>query len=88
MNQCYNIRIQVLENGFTVEVPDMDAIKKKQTESKKRDGPAAMPYTGDCTETYAAKTVAEVMKLVKTALSQIPESEFSAAFEEATTKGT
>lgn len=87
MNGDYRVSIRPLENGFMVEVPDMEAIRKKEAEAKKNKG--AMPcYIGDCTESYAAKSVAEVVKLVKTALEQIPESEYAKAFEEATTKGT
>lgn len=90
MMDDYVIRIKPLENGFMIEVPDMEMIKKKKAEAakSKNGGSMAMPYTGDCTESYAAKSVAEVLKLVKTSLSQLPESEFAAAFEEATTKGT
>lgn len=83
----YVIRIKPLENGFMVEVPDMEEIKKKQAAAKKSQG-GSMPYIGDCTESYAAKSVAEVLKLVKAALGQIPEADYAAAFEEATTKGT
>lgn len=83
----YVIRIKPLENGFMVEVPDMEEIKKKRAEAAKAKN-GNMPYIGDCTESYAAKSVAEVLKLVKAALSQIPESDYAAAFEEATSKGT
>lgn len=86
----YVIRIKPLENGFMVEVPDMDAIKKKQAEAAKasKGSGLSMPYIGDCTESYAAKSVAEVLKLVKASLSELPESDYTAAFEEAVTKGT
>lgn len=85
-NSDYVIRIKPLENGFMVEVPDMEEIKKKQAAAKKSGNMS--PYLGDCTESYAAKSVAEVLKLVKAALGQIPEADYAAAFEEATTKGT
>jgi len=84
----YVIRIKTLENGFMVEVPDMEAIKKKYKDAEKQKNGMSSVYTGDLTESYAAKSVAEVLKLVKAALSQIPESDYAAAFEEATTKGT
>lgn len=81
----YRISVEVLANGFKVEVPDMDAIAKKQAEQKKRNPTSAYPdcYIGDCTTSYAAKSVAEVVKLVKASLEKMPENEFDAAFAEA-----
>jgi hypothetical protein len=63
----------------------MAAIKAKQAAAKKEKGSGSgmMPYIGDCTESYAAKSVAEVLKLVKSSLAQLPESEYASAFEEA-----
>lgn len=89
MNGDYVIRVRPLENGFMVDVPDMEAIKKKEAESAaraKKNGYADSGcYIGDCTSSYAAKSVKEVLKLVQNALSEIPESEFDVAFAEATT---
>ena len=78
----YTIRISALENAFTVEVPDAEMIKKKQAEQKKDKGNYPM-YIGDCTKKYAAKSVPEVMKLVKTALADLPELAFAESFAEA-----
>jgi hypothetical protein len=77
------IRIEMLENGYTVEVPDIDAIEKKEKESK---GSPEMAYTGDCTEKKVAKTAGEVLSIVKAALANLPESEYDDAFEEASAK--
>jgi hypothetical protein len=76
------IRIEVLENGFKVEIPDAEKIKEKQEKDKKekRDYPT---YIGDCTKSFAAKTVPDVMKMVKGALSQLPEIAYAEAFDEA-----
>jgi hypothetical protein len=83
MMDDYVIRIKPLENGFMVEVPDMAAIKAKQAAAKKEAPVPSRGYIGDCTESYAAKSVAEVLKLVKSSLAQLPESEYASAFEEA-----
>lgn len=81
----YRISVRCLENGYVVEVPDMEAIKKKQTDAKKNHKGSGEPYCyiGDCTKSYAAKSVAQVMKLVKEAIMQLPEAEYDAAFAEA-----
>lgn len=82
----YRISIETLENGFKVETPDMEARAKKEAEAKKRmkgsDGCYPTPYYGDCTKSYAAKSIKEVMKLVQASLEGIPDQEFDAAFEE------
>jgi hypothetical protein len=78
-----NIRIEMLDNGYTVEVPDIDAIEKKKKESKDKDYPV---YTGDCIEKKVAKTAGEVLSIVKTALANLPEAEYADAFEEASAK--
>jgi hypothetical protein len=81
----YCIRIKVLENGFMVEVPDMDAIAAKQkAAAKDKSNPSV--YTGDCTESYAAKSVSEVVALVKKALTKIPDVEYDESFKEAAAK--
>ena len=83
--ESYSIRIETLENGFTVEIPDWSAITKKQKAAKPKGGD--MPcYIGDCTEKYTAKSIPEVVKLVKDALMNMPESEFDKAFGEAADK--
>jgi hypothetical protein len=85
MNSSYRVYIKVLENGFEVEVPDMEGIKKAEAAHKK-NMKEPMPYIGDMTKTYAAKSVQEVLKLVKGAVSKIPDTgkaEFDAAFDEA-----
>ncbi len=80
----YRVSVEVLENGFKVEVPDMDAIAKKRADAKKARQPE--PYLGDCTKSFAAKTVKEVLALVKESLGRMPEGEYSAAFDEAAGK--
>lgn len=78
------ICVEPLENGFEVEVPDMDAMKKKMAERRKEKGMESyMPYPGDFTKKFAAKNVKEVIKLVTDALKGMPEIEFDAAFDEA-----
>lgn len=78
----YRVSVKVLENGFEVEVPDMEAIAAKKKEAEKKD-PTYPPYIGDCTKCYAAKNVAEVIKLVRGSLEKLPSEDFDAAFEEA-----
>jgi predicted RNase H-like HicB family nuclease len=75
------IEIEVLENGYTVEVPDVKKYNEMEAASKKSKGP--MPYMGDCMKEYAAKTPAEVLKLVKSALTQLPDVAYADAFDEA-----
>ena len=79
MGQEYRICIEVLENGFEVEVPDMDAMKKAQ-KSSKSDAPV---YAGSYMKGYAAKSVKEVLALAKAALEKLPETAYDTAFEEA-----
>ena len=85
MNESYRVSIEVLENGFAVDVPDMEARAKKEAEAKKRmkSGDSyCSPYMGDCTKKFAAKSIKEVMKIVQSSLEGIPDQEFDAAFEE------
>ena len=82
----YSIRIRPVDNGFTVETPDMDKIKKKEAERSKRKGDHDYPtYIGDCTKSAIAKTVPEVLKLIKASLAELPEPdmEYAQAFAEA-----
>ena len=81
MMQC-SIRIEVLENGYEVELPDIDAMNKAEAAAKKEKG-GAMPYMGGMTKKYAAKTVKDVLSLVKPALSNLPQAQYDAAFEDA-----
>ena len=83
----YRIAIKKIENAFTVEVPDWEEIAKKQAQAKKHAGkndsaPGPM-YIGDCTETFAAKSVKEVMKIVQAAVNQIPEDTADKAYDSA-----
>ena len=83
----FTIRISVLENGYTVEVPDLAELKKRETAQAKKQAAGdscCMPYYGDCTERMIAKTTGEVLSLVKQSLAQLPEGEYADAFEEAT----
>ena len=79
-NLC--IRIEVLENGYEVELPDVDAIDKAEAAAKKSKG-SPMVYMGDCMKKYAAKTVRDVLKLVEPALKNLPQSTYDEAFKEA-----
>lgn len=87
----YRVSVEVLENGFKVEVPDMEEIAKKQAAAKKAvaagKGSDCSPYIGGCTKSFAAKSVKEVLKLVQASLEKMPESEFDAAFGEAADVG-
>ena len=76
------ISVESLENGFEVEIPDMEAMKKKMAEAKKSKN-GMTPYMGYLTKKYAAKTVKEVIKLVTSALEGMPENEYDTAFAEA-----
>ena len=84
----YRVSIEPLENGYAVEVPDMEAIAKKKADAKKKAGAekSCDPYIGDCTKKYAAKSVKEVLKLVQASLEQLPEGEYDSAFKEAASK--
>jgi predicted RNase H-like HicB family nuclease len=85
-NESYRITIEALQNGYVVEVPDMDLRAEKEKEAKKNHkGPGApyVGYMGDCTEKYACTTVDEVVTKIKGALSKLPESEFSEGFKAA-----
>ena len=80
----YRISVEVLENGFAVEVPDMAAVAEKMAAAKKAKQPD--PYIGDAMKKFAAKSVKEVLKLVQASLEQMPEGEYDAAFNEASKK--
>lgn len=79
----YRVSVETLENGYKVEVPDFDAIAEKQKEAKKKGQSDSCFYLGDCTKSFAAKSVKEVLALVKASLEKIPETEFDTAFEAA-----
>lgn len=90
----FRISVEALENGYEVEVPDFAEMKKKQAAADKamKAGKGGMdtccpsPYFGDCTKKYAAKSVAEVLKLVKDSLAEMPASEYETAFAESAAK--
>lgn len=84
MYDRYRVSIEALENGFAVEVPDMEEIAKKQAAAKKAKQPE--PYVGDCTKKFAARNVKEVLKIVGQALEKMPDAEYDAAFDEAAGK--
>ena len=78
------ICIEVIENGYTVEIPDIEAMNKAEAEAKKKKGDSCcMPYSGDFMKSYAAKTVDEVLALIKPALKNLPQSTYDEAFAEA-----
>lgn len=80
MDSC-RITIKTVENGYVVDIPDMDAMKTAEVAAKKKGNPT--PYMGDMMKSYTAKSIKEVQALVKAALNKMPENEFDAAFEEA-----
>jgi len=81
------IEIEVLENGYTVCIPDIDAMNKAEAAAKKSKGGTApsmsMPYSGDFEKEYMAKSVDEVIALIKPALKNLPQSTYDEAFAEA-----
>ena len=79
------ISVEVLENGYEVELPDIDAMNKAEAAAKKQKGGGSMPYMGSMYKKYAAKTVKEVLNLVKPALSKLPQAQYDEAFAEAAT---
>lgn len=83
----FRVNIEVLENGFEVEIPDVEAFNKAEAEAKKSKGKNAgmvcSPYPGDFMKGYAAKTVDEVLALLKPALKKLPQQSYDAAFAEA-----
>ena len=78
------INVEVLENGYEVELPDIDAMNKAEAKAKKeRPGSVPSIYHGDYTKKYAAKTVKEGLALVTPALKNLPQSTYDEAFAEA-----
>ena len=80
----YRVSIETLENGYKVEVPDLDEMEKKKAAAVKAKQPE--PYMGDCVKSYAAKSPREVLKLVRAALEKLPGVEYDMAFDEAAAK--
>lgn len=76
------IEIEVLENGYTVCIPDIAAMNKAEAAAKKKGG-VSMPYQGDYEKEYMAKSVDEVIALIKPALKNLPQTTFDEAFAEA-----
>ena len=83
MKGNFNIRIEMADNGYVVEVPDMEELNKREKASKKEGKNDSQVWYGDCTEKKVAKTAGEVLNIVKAALAQMPEAEYDDAFEEA-----
>lgn len=86
INGDFTIRIAVLENGFTVEVPDYEKAKELEAKRKKQTKDAYEPsvYLGDCSEKLVAKSAKEVVDIVSKALAKLPQDVYADAFEEAT----
>ena len=82
MGMKCRICVEVLENGYEVELPDVDAMNKAYA-AQKKDPKAPMPYAGDFMKSYAAKTVKEVLALVTPALKNLPQQSYDEAFAEA-----
>lgn len=82
------IEIEVLENGYTCSIPDIAALNKAEAEAKKKKASAGAPYAstpyiGDFMKEYMAKTVDEVIALIKPALKNLPQTTYDEAFAEA-----
>jgi hypothetical protein len=82
------IEVEILENGYTVSLPDISAMNKAEAAAKKANAkspnsPAPMPYHGDFEKEYMAKTVDEVIALIKPALKNLPQTAYDEAFAEA-----
>ena len=82
MGMKCRICVEVLENGYTVELPDIAAMNKAEAAAKKKPG-SPMPYMGDMMKEYMAKTVDEVIALIKPALKNLPQATYDEAFSEA-----
>ena len=76
------ICVEVLENGYEVELPDIEAMNKAEAAAKKKPG-SPTPYMGDFMKSYMAKTPKEVLALIKPALSNLPQTSYDEAFAEA-----
>lgn len=79
MRECtYTFTVRAIENGFTVTVPDYDAIQKKQEEADtraKKAGDRPYPsdvYTGDCVKMFAAESLERAQDIIETAVKGIP----------------
>lgn len=81
----FRIEIEVLENGYSIELPSVDEYNKAEAAAKKKasDSPCCSPYMGDFMKCYAAKTVDEVIALVRPALQNLPQTSYDEAFKEA-----
>lgn len=88
MNGNFTIRIEMLDNGYTVEVPDIDKINEMEKKHKSEKGGATSMYYGDATEKKVAKSTGEVLAIVKAALANLPEMEYDDAFKEASKNET
>lgn len=76
------IIITVVDNGYTVEIPDLAEMRQKQGKSSVQDSPMSM-YWSDCTDTLVATDVKGVMAIVKNALTNLPAGDYDDAFDEA-----
>ena len=88
MGMKCKICVEVLENGYTIELPDIPAYNKAEAEAKKKKASAgnsyvSTPYMGDFMKEYMAKTVDEVITLLKPALKNLPQTTYNEAFAEA-----
>ena len=83
MDAMCRICIEVVDNGFTVEIPDIDAMNKAEAAAKKKGPGSPMPYMGDMKKEYVAKSVDEVLAILKPALKNLPQMTYDEAFAEA-----
>lgn len=85
INGEFTIRISILENGFTVEVPDYEKAKKLEAEQKKsKNGNSPSVWLGDYLDKLIAKSAKEVVDIVSKALAKLPQDVYADAFDEAT----
>lgn len=82
MGMKCRIEIEVLENGYTCSIPDIEAMNKAEAAAKKKPG-SPMPYMGDMMKEYMAKTVDDVIAIIKPALKNLPQMTYDEAFAEA-----
>ncbi|MCR4302141.1 MAG: hypothetical protein NUV51_11060 [Sulfuricaulis sp.] len=90
MSMKCRICVEVLENGYTVELPDIAAMNKAEAAAKKSKGtnsPSSSPYMGDFMKEYMAKSADEVIALIKPALKNLPQTTYDEAFAEAAAEG-
>lgn len=81
-NHC-TIRIERLQNGFTVRVTDPEIVKQNEKRNKSRDGECCAPWQ-DPEVSYAFSTKEEVVDFIKGNIDKaLPVDEYSSTFDKA-----